>query len=107
MTADGIAPDQAVIDAIAASGIISSVTVGVLPGAAVPPPLDRLPPLMLAHLKNMYDSGVRITVGPDGGVAPAKPMMSFRTPFPLWSRQASPHAQPSPPLPPPRPRRVD
>lgn len=74
MTADGIEPDQGVIDAIAAAGIVASVSVGMLPNAPVPGfVMTGMREKGLAHLKNCYDSGVRICVGPDGGIAPAKP----------------------------------
>ncbi|GAC1440190.1 MAG: amidohydrolase family protein [Mycobacteriales bacterium] len=74
VTPDGIEPDQRVIDAIAAAGIIASITLGMWPGA--PTPAFFTPALRekaLAHLKNCHDSGVRISLGPDGGIAPSKP----------------------------------
>lgn len=74
MTADSIEPDQEVIDAIAAAGIIASISVGNWPGA--PTPAFFMPGMLekgLAHLKNCYESGVRISLGPDAGIAPAKP----------------------------------
>ena len=74
MTADGIEPDQGVIEAIAVAGTIASVSVGMLPDAPVPGfVMAGMREKGLAHLKNCYDSGVRISVGPDGGIAPAKP----------------------------------
>ena len=73
MTADGLDPDQGVIDAIARAGTIVSLTAGILPGAPVPPAMQRLMPQLIAHTKNLADSGVRVALGPDGGIAPAKP----------------------------------
>jgi imidazolonepropionase-like amidohydrolase len=72
MTAEGIEPDQGVIDAIAAAGIIASVTVGTMPGTPTPF-MPGMWEKLLANLKNCYDSGVRISLGPDGGIAPTKP----------------------------------
>ncbi|WP_370092441.1 amidohydrolase family protein [Streptacidiphilus sp. MAP12-20] len=78
MTAEGFAPDPAVIDAIAEAGAIVSVTAGVLPTYTPPPGspgamLRRFMPKMLAHIKNMQERGVRLTLGPDGGIGPGKP----------------------------------
>ena len=73
MTADRLDPDQGVIDAIARAGTIASPTVGLLPGAPLPPAIHRLMPQLIAHTKNLADSGVRIALGTDGGIAPAKP----------------------------------
>ncbi|WP_256127853.1 amidohydrolase family protein [Arthrobacter sp. SDTb3-6] len=73
MTATGIDPDPGIIDAIAASGVIVSITLGLLPGVHASPLMESLTPRILAHVKDMADRGVRITLGPDSGLNPAKP----------------------------------
>lgn len=66
-------PVQSVIDDLAASGRYASVTAGLLPGAPIPPPLLEMYPMMQEHVGNMVRSGVRVILGPDGGISPAKP----------------------------------
>ena len=51
LTSGGPEPDPDVIDAIARAGTIVSVTLGTLPGAPMPPMLERLWPQRLAHIK--------------------------------------------------------
>src|SRR5664280_93322 len=74
MTADGVARDEQVLRAIAAAGIVVSLTVGFTPTTLPPPPelAARLPQL-LAGMRRMHDLGCTITVGTDAGIAPPKP----------------------------------
>jgi hypothetical protein len=51
LTSGGPEPDPDVIDAIARAVTIVSVTLGTLPGAPVPPMLERLWPQRLAHIE--------------------------------------------------------
>ncbi|MCU6479569.1 amidohydrolase family protein [Arthrobacter sp. A2-55] len=73
MTATGMEPDPEIIEAAAVSGTIVSVTLGLLPGVHANPFMESLMPRILAHVKNMADRGVRITLGPDSGINAAKP----------------------------------
>jgi imidazolonepropionase-like amidohydrolase len=72
--ADGVRPDQSLIDRIAERQIVVCPTAGILPGTPPPPPpvASRMPG-MIAAFQRMHHAGVRLLAGTDAGVAPAKP----------------------------------
>ena len=71
---DGVHADQALIDRIADRGIVVCPTAGIVPGGPPPPPAvtSRLPAI-IAAVRRMHRSGVRLLAGTDAGVAPSKP----------------------------------
>lgn len=73
-TQDGVDADPAVIERIVARGTVVSLTVGSIPGLANPPPaIAQRMPQMLANAARMCQSGARIVLGTDAGIAPSKP----------------------------------
>jgi imidazolonepropionase-like amidohydrolase len=73
-TADGVSADPALLDRIAASGVVVSVTVGTIPGAPAPHP--AIAPRMAAIAANhsrMFRAGATMIPGTDAGVTPGKP----------------------------------
>ena len=73
-TADGVRPPPGMLDRIAASDMVVSVTVGLKPGAPAPPPAmrQRLSAIVDNHTR-MFHSGATMVPGTDAGVNPAKP----------------------------------
>jgi imidazolonepropionase-like amidohydrolase len=74
-SADGIDEPGELIDAIAASGIVLSATMGVLPNpeAAPPPRIAALLPAIAAIRRRLYTAGTIMVVGTDAGIGRAKP----------------------------------
>lgn len=72
MTATDVRPDKELIRAIAASGTIVSVSLGMVPGGAVPGPMAAKLPKLIGVLRAMVASGVTLTVGTDAGITPRK-----------------------------------
>jgi imidazolonepropionase-like amidohydrolase len=73
-TADGVSADLALLDRIAASGVVVSVTAGTIPGGPAPPP--AIAPRMTAIAANhsrMFRAGATMVPGTDAGVTPGKP----------------------------------
>lgn len=73
-TADGVDADPALLDRIAASGVVVSVTAGSIP--AGPPPHPAMAKRMAAILANhgrMFRAGATMIPGTDAGVSPGKP----------------------------------
>lgn len=65
-------PDRAVIEALAERGtVVSSAVPG--PAAPLPPALAALMEGVVALGRLMVEAGVRIVVGPDGGIDPGRP----------------------------------
>lgn len=75
MTADDVVPDDDLVAAIAASGTIVSLTLGMVPGDGPPPPkkIATLMPRLLENMRRLASSGVVVTLGSDAGIAPIKP----------------------------------
>lgn len=73
-TADGVRPEPGMLDRIAASDMVVSVTVGLVPGAPAPPPAmrQRLSAIVANHAR-MFRAGATMVPGTDAGVNPAKP----------------------------------
>jgi imidazolonepropionase-like amidohydrolase len=73
-TADGVAADPAMLDRIAASHTVVSVTVGTMPGGPPPPPAMRQRmSAILANHRRMFRAGATMVPGTDAGVSPGKP----------------------------------
>jgi imidazolonepropionase-like amidohydrolase len=73
-TADGVSADPALLDRIAASGVVVSVTAGAIPGGPAPHP--AIAPRMTAIAANhrrMFRAGATMVPGTDAGVTPGKP----------------------------------
>jgi imidazolonepropionase-like amidohydrolase len=73
-TVDGVRAEPAMLDRIAASDMVVSVTVGLRPGAPAPPPAmrQRLSAIVANH-SHMFRAGATMVPGTDAGVNPAKP----------------------------------
>ncbi|GAB3986364.1 amidohydrolase family protein [Plantactinospora veratri] len=69
----GLAPDPAVIDAIAERGIIVGPTLGLSPGWTVPPGFRTFLDVFEPVVESMHKSGVLLVAGPDAGSLPGKP----------------------------------
>ncbi len=72
MTADSIAEDPRLVERLAASGVVASLTGGFRPGPMPPAIAARLPELT-AHLRRLTDAGVTWIVSSDAGIGPHKP----------------------------------
>ncbi len=73
-TADGVDADPAMLDRIAASGILVSVTAGTAPGTpALPPAIAQRSSSILANHRRMFLAGAAMVAGTDAGVSPGKP----------------------------------
>ena len=74
MTADGVACDQRLIERIAGSGTVVSLTIGSVPGSGTPPPAvaQRLEQIH-ANAARLCDAGAKIVLGTDAGLSPGKP----------------------------------
>jgi imidazolonepropionase-like amidohydrolase len=73
-TADSVDADPAVLDRIAASGIVISVTPGSIPGGAPPhPAIARRMAAIIANHGRMLRAGATMIPGTDAGVSPGKP----------------------------------
>jgi imidazolonepropionase-like amidohydrolase len=73
-TADGVDADPAMLDRIAASGTVVSVTAGTIPGApALPPPIAQRVASILANHRRMFRAGAVMVPGTDAGLSPGKP----------------------------------
>lgn len=70
---DGPRADPAVLERLAASGIMVSVIAGVRPGTVMPPEIARIIDKIQRVRRQMVDAGVRVIPGPDGGIGPHKP----------------------------------
>ncbi|TKK85122.1 amidohydrolase family protein [Herbidospora galbida] len=73
LTADDVAPDPAIMAAMAANGVAASLTVGVTPGVTPPPRIAALIPKLFDSLRLLRSSGVTIVGGSDSGIGPPKP----------------------------------
>ncbi|HET7724258.1 MAG TPA: amidohydrolase family protein [Propionibacteriaceae bacterium] len=79
MTAEGVAQRPDVLAAMAASGTTPSLTLGMVPGSEGGPPpalLARMEALVV-HLHTLFGLGIRIALGTDAGISPAKPHNSM------------------------------
>ncbi len=73
-TADGVDADPALLDRMAASGVVVSVTLGAIPGApALPSPIARRMAGILANHRRMFLAGAAMVPGTDAGLSPGKP----------------------------------
>ena len=73
-TADGVDADPAMLDRIAASGVIVSVTAGTIPSApALPPVIAQRIARILANHRRMFLAGAAMVPGTDAGLSPGKP----------------------------------
>jgi imidazolonepropionase-like amidohydrolase len=73
-TADGVDADPAMLDRIAASGIVVSVTLGRMPdGPAVPAAMLRRMSAIVANHGRLFRAGATMVPGTDAGISPAKP----------------------------------
>jgi imidazolonepropionase-like amidohydrolase len=73
VTADGPRADPEVVDAIARTGTVVSVLVGMLPGIAPPPPVAAALPQINAVIRQLCQAGIPVVCGTDAGIDPAKP----------------------------------
>jgi imidazolonepropionase-like amidohydrolase len=73
-TASGVDADPALLDRIAASGVVVSVTAGTIPAGPAPPPAiaQRLAAILANH-GQMFRVGATMIPGTDAGVSPGKP----------------------------------
>jgi imidazolonepropionase-like amidohydrolase len=73
-TADGVHADPAMLDRIAASDMVVSVTAGTMPHAPAPPPAvrQRMSSIVANHGR-MFRAGATMVPGTDAGVSPGKP----------------------------------
>jgi imidazolonepropionase-like amidohydrolase len=65
--------DRARIEAVATSGSVFSLTVGILPGSTPPPVLARIMDDLIKVRRWLYDAGAPIVAGTDAGIVPFKP----------------------------------
>ena len=73
-TADGVDADPALLDRIAASGVVVSVTVGNMPNGIGPhPAIARRMAAIVANHGRMFRAGATMVPGTDAGVSPGKP----------------------------------
>jgi len=73
-TADGVDADPALLDRIAASGVVVSVTAGNVPNAPAPhPAIAQRMAAILANHGRMFRAGATMVPGTDAGVSPGKP----------------------------------
>jgi imidazolonepropionase-like amidohydrolase len=73
-TADGVFADPALLDRIAASGVVVSVTAGNMPNAPVQyPAIARRMAAIVANHGRMFRAGATMVPGTDAGVSPGKP----------------------------------
>ena len=73
-TAGGVDADPALLDRIAASGVVVSVTAGSVPAGPAPPPaIAQRMAAILANHGRMFRAGARMVPGTDAGVSPGKP----------------------------------
>ncbi len=73
-TADGVDADPALLDRIAASGVVVSVTVGSIPDGSPPhPSIAQRMAAIVANHGRMFRAGATMVPGTDAGVSPGKP----------------------------------
>jgi imidazolonepropionase-like amidohydrolase len=73
-TAGGVDADPALLDRIAASGAVVSVTAGSIPGGSPPhPAIARRMAAIVANHGRMFRAGATMVAGTDAGVSPGKP----------------------------------
>src|SRR6266536_3067062 len=73
-TADGVAADPALLDRIAASGVVVSVTAGTIPDGSAPhPAIAQRMAAIVANHGRMFRAGATMVPGTDAGVSPGKP----------------------------------
>jgi imidazolonepropionase-like amidohydrolase len=73
-TADGVDADPALLDRIAASGVVVSVTVGSIPDGSAPhPAIAQRMAAIVANHSRMFRAGATMVPGTDAGVLPGKP----------------------------------
>jgi imidazolonepropionase-like amidohydrolase len=73
-TAGGVDADPALLDRIAASGVVVSVTAGSIPAGPAPPPaIAQHMAAILANHGAMFRAGATMVPGTDAGVSPGKP----------------------------------
>lgn len=73
ITEEGVDDRPDVIEALAASGVTVSLTLGQLPGFAPPPRVAARVDGFTRGFRTMLRAGVAIVVGTDAGIAPPKP----------------------------------
>lgn len=73
LTDRGVEPDEDVIAALAASDVVASLTLGVVPGLPVSPRVAANLPKLTALLRLIVGSGATFVLGSDAGIAVAKP----------------------------------
>ncbi len=74
LTPRGPEPDPQVIEALAASGtFVSACIPGTVPGIPLPPIIAAIEGKVRTLLQSLIESGARIVIGPDAGIAPHKP----------------------------------
>lgn len=68
-------PPEDLVAAIARERIAVGVTAGIvpIPGLRPPPEILKRMPRLFANIRYLHDSGVRIVIGTDAGIAPVKP----------------------------------
>jgi imidazolonepropionase-like amidohydrolase len=73
-TADGVSADPALLDRIAASGVVVSVTAGNIPDGSAPhPAIAQRMAAIIANHRRMFRAGAMMVPGTDAGVSPGKP----------------------------------
>ena len=72
-SADGVDADPAVLDRLAASSCVVSMTAAVVPGDPVHPAIRERRPAIFANMTTLYQAGARVVCSSDAGVGPSKP----------------------------------
>jgi imidazolonepropionase-like amidohydrolase len=72
-TAGGVSADPVLLDRIAASGVVVSVTAGVIPGSPPHPAIAQRTTAIIANHCRMFRAGATMIPGTDAGVSPGKP----------------------------------
>ncbi|MCK2219182.1 amidohydrolase family protein [Actinomadura sp. ATCC 31491] len=73
-TEDGYEVDHALIRRLASSGVVVSLTAGLVPSAVPPPPRIRARMAGISEaVRAFYAAGVRFVIGTDAGIGPPKP----------------------------------